>query len=139
MKILILNGPNLNLLGKREPEIYGSETLEDIAKSLKAKFPDIDFQWEQSNSEGRLIDILQTSEAAGVVFNPGAFTHYSYALYDCIKAVEYKYPVVEVHISNINRREEFRRKSVIAPACAGTISGLGTKGYELAVRWLVEK
>ncbi len=139
MKILILNGPNLNLLGKREPEIYGSDTLEDIEKSLKEKFPGIDFQWEQSNSEGRLIDILQASDADGVIFNPGAFTHYSYALFDCIKAVENKFPVVEVHISNVHRREKFRRKSVIAPACAGTVSGLGTKGYELAVRWFVDK
>lgn len=139
MKILILNGPNLNLLGEREPEIYGSETLKDIENNLREKFPDTGFQCEQSNSEGTLIDILQACDADGVIFNPGAFTHYSYALYDCIKAMEHKFQVVEVHISNVNRREKFRRKSVISPACAGTITGFGTMGYELAVRWFLER
>jgi 3-dehydroquinate dehydratase-2 len=137
MKILLLNGPNLNLLGTREPEVYGKETLDDIFLGLKEKFPQIEFEIFQSNSEGALIDKLQSAKVDGAVFNPGAFTHYSYALFDCIKAI--KYPVIEVHLSNIHTREEFRRKSVIAPACKGGIYGLGSKGYELAVRALLEK
>lgn len=136
MKILILNGPNLNLLGRREPEIYGKETLEDMAKTLTNCFPQVEFEWFQSNSEGALIDKLQSAKVDGAVFNPAAFTHYSYALFDCVKAVDY--PVIEVHLSNIAAREEFRRKSVIAPACLGSISGLGMKGYELAVRALID-
>jgi len=136
MRILIINGPNLNLLGKREPEIYGSESLDDVKRLLINSFPKIDFDWFQSNSEGALIDKLQSLMVDGAVFNPGAFTHYSIALYDCVKSVDY--PVIEVHISNIAAREEFRRISVIAPACIGSVSGLGIKGYELAVKALVD-
>ena len=136
MRILIINGPNLNLLGKREPEIYGSESLDDVKRLLINSFPKIDFDCFQSNSEGALIDKLQSSMVDGAVFNPGAFTHYSIALYDCLKSVDY--PVIEVHISNIAAREKFRRRSVIAPACIGTVSGLGIKGYELAVKALVD-
>jgi 3-dehydroquinate dehydratase II len=134
MRILILNGPNLNMLGKREPEIYGKETLEDINSRLKKRFPAIDFEFFQSNHEGALMDKLQSEVFDGAAFNPGAFTHYSYALYDAIKSVSY--PVVEVHISNTAAREEFRRKSVVAPACRGSIIGMGTLGYELAVEYL---
>ena len=135
MQILVLNGPNLNLLGKREPEVYGSTTLEEIDDSLVVKYPQVDFTFFQSNHEGELIDKLQSGNFNGAVFNPGAFTHYSYALYDCIKAVTY--PVIEVHISNTAAREKFRRKSVIAPACKGSIIGLGIAGYALAVRALL--
>jgi len=136
MKILIINGPNLNLLGKREPEIYGYETLDDIIKGLKQGFPKVEFQSFQSNSEGELIDTLQKAGVDGAVFNPGAYSHYSYALYDCVRAVNY--PVIEVHISNLAARQQFRQTSVIAPACVGSIHGLGTKGYSLAVEALVE-
>jgi len=137
MKILILNGPNLNLLGKREPEIYGRQTLEDINFALASSFPAVQFDCFQSNSEGALLDKLQSEKYDGAVFNPGAFTHYSYALYDCIRALPY--PVIEVHLSNTAAREEFRRKSVIAPACQGSIIGLGSQGYHLAVQALTEK
>jgi 3-dehydroquinate dehydratase-2 len=136
MKILIINGPNLNLLGVREPEIYGTMTLQDIENILLHNFPQTDFEFFQSNSEGVLIDKLQSAKVEGAVFNPGAFSHYSYALFDCVKGLSY--PVIEVHLSNISAREEFRRKSLIAPACKGAIYGLGVKGYELAVRALID-
>lgn len=135
MKILILNGPNLNMLGKREPDIYGKETLEDICRQLRKQFPQIDFVFFQSNHEGAIIDRLQSEPFDGAVFNPGAFTHYSYALFDAIKSISF--PVIEVHISNTAAREEFRRISVIAPACKGSIIGLGVKGYALAVEALI--
>ena len=137
MKILVLNGANLNLLGKREPEIYGEKTLDDVRFMLEQRFPQVDFEFFQSNNEGELIDKMQTLSPDGAVINPGAFTHYSFALYDCIMAIDY--PVIEVHISNIYRRDEFRRKSVTAPACKGVISGLGIFGYCLAVEALVEE
>lgn len=136
--ILVLNGPNLNLLGTREPDIYGSETLEDIYSALKEKFPKVAFQTFQSNSESELIDRLHQARDAvdGVVFNPGAFTHTSIALFDAIKAVDL--PVIEVHLSLPEAREPFRHQSYITPACKGRISGLGTKGYHLAVEALLD-
>lgn len=136
--ILILNGPNLNLLGRRQPEIYGRETLEDIYKSLKIKFPKVAFQTFQSNSEGALVDRLHEARGKvdGVVFNPGAYTHTSVALHDAVKAIEL--PVIEVHLSLPEAREAFRRYSYIAPACRGRIAGLGTLGYHLAVQALLE-
>jgi len=135
--LLIMNGPNLNLLGRREPEIYGSETLEEIHKSLQKAFPEVTFQTFQSNSEGALIDRLQQAkgEVAGVVFNPGAYTHTSVALHDAIKAVEL--PVIEVHLSLPEARESFRRHSYVTPACRGRIAGLGPLGYHLAVSALL--
>ena len=135
MKIAVINGPNLNLLGKREPEIYGVETLSDIENMLKEKFSSVRLDFFQSNSEGVIIDKLQSLDCDGAIINPGAFTHYSYALRDCISAVDY--PVIEVHLSNVAAREEFRSKSVIAPVCAGSIAGLGVFGYELAVRAII--
>ncbi len=136
--ILILNGPNLNLLGTRQPEIYGYETLEDINKSLKKKFPAVKFETFQSNSEGALIDRLHDARGKvdGVVFNPGAYTHTSIALFDAIKAVEL--PVIEVHLSLPEARESFRHHSYITPACKGKISGLGSIGYSLAVEALLD-
>jgi len=136
--ILIINGPNLNLLGEREPEIYGSETLEDIYRTLKKKFAGITFHTFQSNSEGALIDRLHKArgQVDGVVFNPGAYTHTSIALYDALKAVEF--PTIEVHLSLPEAREPFRHRSFIAPACRGRIAGLGSLGYQLAVQALVE-
>ncbi len=140
MQILVINGPNLNLLGKREPEIYGTDTLKDLQTRLRKKFPKIGFEFYQSNIEGEIINALHRAfegKFNGVVLNPGAFTHYSYALRDAVAAL--KVPVVEVHLSNIYAREEFRRISVIAPACKGVITGFGMKGYEIAVRVLSEE
>ena len=135
-KILILNGPNLNLLGEREPEHYGGTSLEQIEADLRAEFPDVEFSFYQSNHEGDLVDRLhegQRSDSCGIVFNPGAYTHTSVALRDAVGAIET--PVIEVHLSNIYSREPFRHVSFLAPVCVGQISGLGARGYSLAVRW----
>ncbi len=131
MKILIINGPNLNLLGTREPEIYGSVSMEDYLSDLKDEFSGDDIFYYQSNIEGELINRLQEDNYDAVVINPGAFTHYSYAISDCLKNI--KLPKIEVHISNIYKREEFRKKSVTAESCDAVISGFGMKGYRLAV------
>lgn len=139
MRILIISGPNLNLLGKREPSVYGTTTLDDIEANLKKKYPDVKFEFFQSNSEGALIDRLHIAGSGafdGVVLNPGAYGHYSYALRDAVAAI--KTPVVEVHVSNIYAREEFRKHSVIAPVCKGVVSGFGGASYMLAVQFLVE-
>ena len=138
MRILILNGPNLNLLGKREPEIYGAETFEDVLAGLRQQFPNVQIDYFQSNHEGELIDRIQQvmeEDYTGMVLNIGAFTHYSYAIYDALKTISI--PKIEVHISHIYAREEFRHKSVTAPACDGMITGLGTKGYGLAIQSIV--
>ena len=139
MKILVINGPNLNMLGKREPHIYGNATLEDLENLIKDTFKDkIYIEFFQSNHEGYIIDRLHESNDTfdGVVINPGAFTHYSYAIYDAIKAININ--CVEVHISNIHeRQEEFRKKSVTAGACIGQISGFGFYGYILAINAIV--
>jgi len=136
MKILVLNGPNLNLLGTREPETYGKTTLDELCKELDKLAGELGVELAhfQSNYEGALVDRLHQAKGkeAAVVFNPGAFTHYSYALRDAVAAIGI--PTIEVHLSNIHAREEFRRHSVIAPVAAGQISGLGTTGYLLALR-----
>ncbi|MEL6803929.1 MAG: type II 3-dehydroquinate dehydratase, partial [Bacteroidota bacterium] len=140
MRILILNGPNLNLLGKREPEIYGSETFEDILEALREAHPQIEIDYYQSNHEGQIIDRLQATlkeDWQGIILNMGAFTHYSYAIADCLRMI--KTPKVEVHISHIYQREAFRHQSVTAPACDGMITGLGTEGYGLALQWLLKR
>jgi len=138
--ILVVNGPNLNLLGTREPEIYGHMTLQDLEKELVGLARDlqVELRFFQSNSEGAIIDFLQKEgpDASGVILNPGAFTHYSYAIRDAVASVGIR--TVEVHLSNIYGREEFRHKSVIAPVCTGQISGLRSKGYLAALRFLVE-
>jgi len=138
MKIAIINGPNLNLLGVRETGIYGNQNFEQYLEQLEKQFSYIDFHYYQSNIEGELINELQQIgfEYNGIIFNPGGYTHTSVALGDCIAAITT--PVVEVHISNIFSREEFRKISHISAKCKGTIIGLGLKGYELAVRWLIE-
>ena len=139
-KILIMHGPNLNLLGEREPGIYGSDTFDSINAEIAVKAKTLGFECEvyQSNCEGELIDRLQAArlDCAGVVLNAGAYTHYSYALRDCIASL--KIPVVEVHMSNIHSREEFRHRSVIAPVCAGQIAGFGKNSYLLGVQALAD-
>ncbi|MEI6847510.1 MAG: type II 3-dehydroquinate dehydratase [Chlorobiaceae bacterium] len=140
ISILVLNGPNLSRLGKREPEIYGYETLEDINQGLVESFPDISFEFFQSEDEGQLLEKLFKSEDQGcfigVIINAGALTHYSIALRDAISAVTM--PVVEVHLSNIYAREVFRRLSVISEVCRGVISGFGANSYHLGVRALIK-
>ena len=138
MKIAIINGPNLNLLGVREPNVYGNQSFEQYFEHLEKIFSHIDFHYFQSNVEGELINELQQVgfEYNGIVINPGGYTHTSVALGDCIAAITT--PVVEVHISNIHAREDFRKISHVSAKCKGTIAGLGLKGYELAVRWLIE-
>ena len=141
MKILVINGVNLNMLGLREPEIYGGETMQDLENKISAysKSIGVEVDFFQSNFEGEIVEKIHAAmgEYDGVVINPGAFTHYSYAIHDAIKSVNV--PFVEVHISNIYGREEFRHKSVTAAACVGQISGFGFKGYELAIDALKTK
>jgi 3-dehydroquinate dehydratase-2 len=134
MNILILNGPNLNLLGKREPEIYGSKSFEDYFNELKLRFNEIHLHYYQSNIEGELINKIHEVGFSfdAIVFNAGAYTHTSVALGDAIKGVTT--PVIEVHISNVHSREEFRHNSYIAPWCKGTIVGFGLKSYDLAIQ-----
>ncbi|ROI13418.1 type II 3-dehydroquinate dehydratase [Epilithonimonas hominis] len=135
MKILIINGPNLNLLGTREPEIYGSVSMEDYLLELTTEFPNQEILYYQSNIEGELINRLQNDDFDALVINPGAFTHYSYAIADCLKNIQI--PKIEIHISNIYKREEFRKKSVTAESCDAVISGFGMKGYKLALQSLL--
>ena len=135
MKILIINGPNLNLLGTREPEIYGTVSMEDYLTVLKNEFSSDELFYYQSNIEGALINRLQKDNFEAVIINPGAFTHYSYAISDCLKNI--RLPKIEVHISNIYKREEFRKKSVTAESCDAVISGFGMKGYRLAILSLI--
>lgn len=140
-KIVVVNGPNLNLLGKREPEIYGTKTLADLNDLVRARAAELHVQVAlfQSNSEGEIIDFLQKEApgSAGVIINPGAFSHYSLALYDCLQSLAL--PVVEVHISNIHAREEWRSHSVTARAARGVITGLGFTGYEMALEYLAKQ
>ena len=131
MKILIVNGPNLNLLGTREPEIYGSISMDDYLIELRTAFPQHEINDFQSNVEGEIINRLQKNDFDALVINPGAFTHYSYAIADCLQNISK--PKIEVHISNIYKREEFRQKSVTAANTHGVLSGFGLKGYELAI------
>jgi len=137
-RVVVVNGPNLNLLGKREPEIYGTRSLDDLNKTVEAKAKELgwDVSLFQSNHEGEIIDFLQQHApgSVGIVINPGALSHYSLALYDCLQALAL--PVVEVHLSNIHAREEFRSRSVTARAARGVITGLGFVGYELALEYL---
>ncbi len=137
MKIFIINGANLNLLGVREPEIYGNRSFNDFFHELESKYFDIDLQYFQSNHEGELIDKIHEIgfDVHGIVFNPGAFAHQSIALADAVKAIPV--PVIEVHLSNIQAREPFRHHSYIAPYCIGQISGLGLISYQLAIDYLI--
>jgi 3-dehydroquinate dehydratase-2 len=130
MKILIVNGPNLNLLGSRETQIYGNVSFADFLTELKSK-SSAEISYFQSNVEGELLNVLQEAKVDGIILNAGGYTHTSVALRDCIAAIST--PVVEVHISNITARESFRHESMLSPVCAGCIFGFGMKGYELAV------
>lgn len=136
-KIAIINGPNLNLLGKREPGVYGSQSFDEYLVELKAKFPAVEFHYYQSNVEGELINELQRVGFSydGIIMNPGGYTHTSVAIGDAIAAITT--PVVEVHISNVHAREEFRHLSHVSAKAAGSIIGLGLRGYALAVNWII--
>ncbi len=140
-RILLINGPNLNLLGSREVDVYGHTTLAQLVTELTALATEAGFELvcHQSNHEGEIIDCLhkEAPSCCGLIINPGAFSHYSYAIRDAIAAVGIR--AVEVHISNIQAREEFRHRSVVAPVCAGQISGLGLESYRAALRWLTER
>ena len=134
MKLFILNGPNLNLLGKREPEIYGGKSFKDYFKTLKEKYKDINIEYYQSNIEGEIIDKLHEVGFSfdGIILNAAAYTHTSVGIGDAVKAIET--PVIEVHISNVHSREDFRNKSYIAPNVKGVITGFGLKSYDLAIK-----
>jgi 3-dehydroquinate dehydratase-2 len=138
MKILIINGPNLNMLGTRQPEIYGRKSFEEYFETLQMEFPSITIHYFQSNSEGEIIDRLQDANFSynGIVLNAGAYTHTSIAIADAIAAIET--PVIEVHISNVFARESFRHHSYIAGQVLGSIIGLGLKGYQLAIEYLLD-
>lgn len=138
-RIVIINGPNLNLLGKREPEVYGHANFESVLERLQQSFPNCELVYYQSNREGELIDALHAEgfRGAGIVFNPGGYTHTSVAIRDAISAIET--PVIEVHISNVYQREDFRRISLTAPVCKAVITGLGIFGYKAAVEALLEQ
>ena len=133
MKILIMNGPNLNLLGVREPGIYGNKSFEAYFEELRKRFPEVELEYYQSNVEGEMINKLQEVGFTydGVVLNAGAYTHTSVALHDCIRSL--KTPVIEVHISNVHSREDFRHHSYLSPACKGVICGFGLDSYRLAI------
>ncbi len=151
MKILIINGPNLNLLGKREPGIYGSQTFEDYLTQLRAAYPQVEINYFQSNLEGGIVDALHEAgfpgvidenrkgetSPDGIILNAGAYTHTSVAIHDAIKAISV--PVIEVHISNVHQREEFRHHSFISPAAAGIIIGFGMESYRLALESFVNR
>jgi 3-dehydroquinate dehydratase-2 len=134
-QILIINGPNLNLLGTRQPQIYGEITFDEVLADLRNKFPNTKIDFLQNNHEGQIIDALQQSSHDGIVLNAGGYTHTSVAIRDAISAAEV--PVVEVHISNISARESFRHESLLSPVCQGVIFGFGVKGYELALGYFV--
>lgn len=134
MKLIIINGPNLNLLGKRETDVYGTHTFDEILLRLKTKFPEIVIEYFQSNIEGELINKLHDVGFTfdGIIFNAGAYTHTSIAIADAVKAI--KTPVIEVHMSNVLQREDFRHVSYLTPVCKGIIAGFGSKSYELAIQ-----
>jgi 3-dehydroquinate dehydratase II len=139
MKILIINGPNLNLLGKREPHLYGSRTFDDFFQELQTAFPQVALEYFQSNHEGALLDKIHEVgfSIQGIILNAGAYSHTSIALADAIAAIPA--PVIEVHISNVHKREAFRHHAYLSAACVGSIVGLGLEGYRLAVQYFLNK
>ncbi|MDP8952225.1 MAG: 3-dehydroquinate dehydratase [Actinomycetota bacterium] len=137
-RVFILNGVNLGSLGQRRPEVYGILTLNDIEKLLKQEFPEVEFEFRQTDHEGEMVSFVrEAADAAGLVVNPGAWTHYSYALHDALEAVDT--PKVEVHLSNVHAREDWRRRSVISPAVDAVVAGMGAYGYRAAVGFILEK
>lgn len=139
LKLQLINGPNLNLLGKREPEVYGNESFDSFLPKLQAQFPQVQLSYFQSNVEGELINKIQEVgfEVDGIILNAGGYTHTSVAISDAIAAVPA--PTLEVHISNLYKREEFRHKSILSKSCVGMISGLGLQGYALAIQYFLSK
>lgn len=139
MKIQIINGPNLNLLGKRETSIYGSQSFEEFFEDLKKRFPEVAFHYYQSNVEGEIVNKLHETgfEFTGIILNAGAYTHTSVAIHDAIGGI--KTPVIEVHISNVYGREEFRHKSLITSNCVGMLTGFGMEGYAMAISYFVNE
>ena len=137
--VFVLNGVNLGALGTRRPEVYGTLTLGDIEERLREKFPEVDFEFRQTDHEGEMVGFVhEARDSAGIVINPGAWTHYSYALHDALEAVE-DVPKVETHLSNIHAREPWRRHSVISPAVNAVVAGMGAYGYEAAVGYILEQ
>ena len=137
-KVFVLNGVNLGTLGSRRPEIYGTMTLDDIERLIKGEFPTVDLEFRQTDSEGEMVGFMrETAGSGGLVINAGAWTHYSYALHDALEALDV--PKVEVHLSNIHTREEWRRVSVISPAVDAVVAGMGAYGYVAAVRYILER
>lgn len=137
MNILIINGPNLNLLGKREPTIYGNQSFEDYLIELKDTYKNITIDYYQSNVEGEIINALQASNHDGIIINAGGYTHTSVAIRDCIAAIQKE--VIEVHLSNVSKRESFRHESLLTPVVNGCIFGFGLKGYDLGVEYFLKK
>lgn len=139
MRIAIINGPNLNLLGKREPDVYGNQSFDDFFENLKQQYAAIELVYHQSNIEGEVVNFLQQEgfSADGIILNPAAYTHTSVAIGDTIAAITT--PVIEVHISNVHAREDFRKISHVSAKAAGSIIGLGLKGYELALQWFIQQ
>jgi 3-dehydroquinate dehydratase II len=135
-KVFVLNGVNLGSLGQRRPEVYGTLTLNDIEKLLRDEFPEVEFEFRQTDHEGELVSFIQeAAESSGLAINPGAWTHYSYALHDALETVDI--PKVEVHLSNVHAREEWRRRSVVSPAVDAVVAGMGALGYQAAVAYVL--
>ena len=138
LRVFVLNGVNLGALGHRQPEIYGTLTLNDIESLLRNQFPSVNFEFRQTDHEGEMVDFIRESVgSAGLIVNPGAWTHYSYALHDALEAVDT--PKVEVHLSNVHAREGWRRVSVISPAVDAVVAGMGAYGYRAAVEYVIER
>jgi 3-dehydroquinate dehydratase-2 len=136
--VFVLNGVNLGTLGQRRPELYGRLTLDDIEKLLREEFPGVEFEFRQTDHEGEMVGFIQeTAESSGLAINPGAWTHYSYALHDALETVNV--PKVEVHISNVHAREEWRRRSVVSPAVDAVVAGMGVLGYQAAVAYVLSR
>ena len=137
-KIFVLNGVNLRTLGRRRPDVYGTLTLDDIEKLLREEFPRVEFEFRQTDYEGEMVDyIREAAETSGLAINPGAWTHYSYALHDALEALEV--PKVEVHLSNVHAREDWRRRSVVSPAVDAVVAGMGALGYRAATAYLLSR
>lgn len=137
-RVFVLNGVNLGTLGRRRPEVYGTLTLNDIEKLLRSEFPEVEFEFRQTDHEGEMVGFIrEAAGSAGLIINPGAWTHYSYALHDALETVDI--PKVEVHLSNVHTREEWRRRSVVSPAVDAVVAGMGARGYLVAVGYVLSR